>query len=111
MTKRDSYLSMNVDGHPSRDGIKKRWMDRHEEIDCSAVSALRCVIAEVKQRWSFIGWVTKIYYLELLRALEGTLSCWSQLYLQALASTNPHWARVLGYVSFSCAPPVGTLIG
>jgi hypothetical protein len=31
-------------------------------------------IAEVKQRWSVIGWVTKIYYLELLRASKGTLS-------------------------------------
>jgi hypothetical protein len=31
--------------------------------------------------------VTKIYYLELLRASEGTLSCWSRLYLQSLAPT------------------------
>jgi hypothetical protein len=33
------------------------------------------VIAEAKQRsqWSVIGWVTKIYYLELLRALDGKL--------------------------------------
>jgi hypothetical protein len=28
----------------------------------------------VKQRWSVIGWVTTIDYLELLRASEGTLS-------------------------------------
>ncbi|RVE44141.1 hypothetical protein evm_011220 [Chilo suppressalis] len=34
-------------------------------------------------------------YLELLRALEGTLSRWSRLHLQSLAPTNPHWARVL----------------
>jgi hypothetical protein len=36
---------------------------------------------------SVVGWVTKIYYLELLRAFEGTLSCWSRLHLQLLAST------------------------
>jgi hypothetical protein len=42
----------------------------------------RRVIVEVKQRWSVIGWVAKIYYLELLRALEGTLSRWSRLHLQ-----------------------------
>jgi hypothetical protein len=30
-----------------------------EELDGSAVSALRHAIAEVKQRWSVIGWVTK----------------------------------------------------
>jgi hypothetical protein len=27
-----------------------------------------------------------MYYLELLRASEGTLSCWSRLHLQSLAS-------------------------
>jgi hypothetical protein len=44
-------------------------------------------IAEAKQRTqrSVIGWVTKIYYLELLRASEGTLSRWSRLHLQSLA--------------------------
>jgi hypothetical protein len=31
----------------------------NEELDGPAVSALRRVIAEVKQRWSVIGWVTK----------------------------------------------------
>jgi hypothetical protein len=45
--------------------------------------------------------VTKIYYLELLHASEGTLSCWSRLHLQSLAPTNPHWARVVGYGPFS----------
>jgi hypothetical protein len=30
-----------------------------EELDGRAVSALRRAIAEVKQRWSVIGWVTK----------------------------------------------------
>jgi hypothetical protein len=29
------------------------------ELDGPAVSALRRAIAEVKQRWSIIGWVTK----------------------------------------------------
>jgi hypothetical protein len=46
-------------------------------------------IAETKQRpqKSVIGWVTKIYFLELLRAAEGTLSRWSRLHLQSLAPT------------------------
>jgi hypothetical protein len=30
-----------------------------DELDGPAVSALRRAIAEVKQRWSIIGWVTK----------------------------------------------------
>jgi hypothetical protein len=40
--------------------------------------------------------MAKMYYLELLRASEGTLSRWSRLHLQSLAPTNPHWARVVG---------------
>jgi hypothetical protein len=45
-------------------------------------------IAEAKQCFqrSVIGWVTRIYYLELLRASEGTLSRWSRL-LQSIAPT------------------------
>jgi hypothetical protein len=61
------------------------------------------------------GWVTKIYYLEFLRASQGTLSRWFRLHLQSLAPTNPHRARVVGYGPLSirkaCAPAVGTLIG
>jgi hypothetical protein len=49
---------------------------------------------------SLDGW-TKIKYLELLRASEGTLSRWSRLRLQSFAPTNPHWARVVGYGLFS----------
>jgi hypothetical protein len=45
--------------------------------------------------------VFKIYYLDLLRASEGTLSRWSRLHLQSLVLTNPHWARVVGYGPFS----------
>jgi hypothetical protein len=63
-----------------------------EELDSPAVSALRCAISEVKQRWSLNGW-PKIYNLELLPASEGTLSHCSRLHLQSLAPTNPHWAR------------------
>jgi hypothetical protein len=54
-----------------------------EELDDPAVSA----IAEPKQcsQRPVIGWVTKIYYLELLRASEETLSrSWSRLRLQSL---------------------------
>jgi hypothetical protein len=72
-----------------------------KELDGPAVSALRRAIAEVNQRWSVIGWVTKKYYLELLRALEGSLSRWSWLHLQSLAPTSPHRARMVSYGPFS----------
>jgi hypothetical protein len=49
---------------------------------------------------SLDGWL-KNYYLELLRASEGTLSRESRLHFQSLAPTNPHWARVVGYAPFS----------
>jgi hypothetical protein len=47
----------------------------------------RRAIAEAKHRsqWPVLGWVTKMYYLELLRASEG--SRWSRLHLQSLAPT------------------------
>jgi hypothetical protein len=58
---------------------------------------------------SLDGW-PKIYYLELLRASEGTLSRWSRLHLQFLAPTNPHWARVVGFDPFFLCV-IHTLIG
>jgi hypothetical protein len=59
------------------------------ELDCPAVS----VIAEVKQRSQrpVIGWMTKIYYLELLRASEATLSQ-SQLHF-AVVNTHSTYFR------------------
>jgi hypothetical protein len=48
--------------------------------------------------WSSDGW-PKIYYLELRRASQDTLSRWSRL--QSLAPTDPHWARVVCYGPFS----------
>jgi hypothetical protein len=42
-----------------------------------------------------------MYYLDFLRASEGTLSRWSRLHLQSLAPINPHWASVVDYGSFS----------
>jgi hypothetical protein len=47
----------------------------------------RHAIAEAKQhsQWPVIGWVIKIYYIELVRASEGM--CWSPLHLQSLAPT------------------------
>jgi hypothetical protein len=48
---------------------------------------------------SLDGW-PKIYYIELLRASQGTLSRWSRLHLQ-LVPTNLHWVRVVGYGLFS----------
>jgi hypothetical protein len=51
-------LVLRVTGRPNR--ISCNGHHRHfEELDGPAVSALRRAIAEVKQRWSDIGWVTK----------------------------------------------------
>jgi hypothetical protein len=72
-------------------------------------------LSNVGQSWD--GW-PKIYYLNLLRASESTLSRWSRLHLQALARTTPHWAHVVGSrspyvysIRKACAPAVRTLIG
>jgi hypothetical protein len=53
----------------------------------SSGQCARRASAEAKHRsqWPVLGWVTKIYYLELFRASEGTLSRWSRLHLQSLA--------------------------
>jgi hypothetical protein len=48
-------------------------------------------IGEVKQRWSVSP---KIYYLKLLRTLEGTIGRWSRLHLLSITPNNLHWARV-----------------
>jgi hypothetical protein len=82
-----------------------------EELDGSAGSPFRRAIAEVKQRWSVIGWVTKNLF-------SRTPSCYRK-HVKPLAPTafGPYWARVLGYGQFSlcvstrkaCSPAVGTL--
>jgi hypothetical protein len=64
-----------------------------EELDGPAVRALQRAIAEVKQRWSVIGWVTKnVLFRIRARCVElGTLRhAKPSLYLQSLAPTNPH---------------------
>jgi hypothetical protein len=55
----------------------------------SSGQCARRAIAEAKHRsqWPVLGWVTKIYSLELLRAPEGTLSRSSRLHSQSLAPT------------------------
>jgi hypothetical protein len=55
----------------------------------SSGQCARRAIAEAKHRsqWPVLGWVTKIHYLELLCASEGTLSRWSRLHSQSLVPT------------------------
>jgi hypothetical protein len=56
-----------------------------KELDGPAVSALGYRsqnLSNVRKGQSWPGWVTKLYYLELLRASKGTLSRWSRLHLQ-----------------------------
>jgi hypothetical protein len=54
--------------------------------------AQRAIAKQCSKR-PVIGWVTKIYYPELLCTSEGTLSRWSRLHLQTLA-TSPVSRRV-----------------
>jgi hypothetical protein len=82
-----------------------------------AVSALQRAIAEVKQRWSGIGWMTKIVlswappcFIKHIRPLVPAT-------FAVVAPTNPHWSRVLARSPYvwsmrkACAPTVGALIG
>jgi hypothetical protein len=72
-------------------------MSLPEVLDGPAVSALRHAIAEVKQHWLVIGWVTKNLLSRAPPCSGSTLSRRSRLHLQSLAPINPHWARVVGY--------------
>jgi hypothetical protein len=55
----------------------------------SSGQCARRAITEAKHRSQcpVLGWLTKMYYLKLLRASEGTLSRWSRLHLKSLAHT------------------------
>jgi hypothetical protein len=72
-----------------------------EELDGPAVSVLRRAIAEVKQRWSVIGRVTKNVLSRAPPCFGRTLNRWPRLNLQSLALINPHWARIVCYGPFS----------
>jgi hypothetical protein len=67
-----------------------------------AVSALRRAFAEVKQRWSVIGWVTK-NLLYRVPPCFGTNP----------HGDSPHWARspYVSSIRKGCAPAVGALTG
>jgi hypothetical protein len=68
-----------------------------EELNGPAVSGLRRAIAEVKQRWSVIGCVTK-------NVLSRTPPCFGR-HVKPLVpvafALDPHWPRVVGYGPFS----------
>jgi hypothetical protein len=64
------------------------------------ITIVRNIYTEELEEHSLDGW-PKMNYLELVRASGGTLSRWSRLHLQLLTPTNPHWARVVCYGSFS----------
>jgi hypothetical protein len=60
---------------------------------------INSAIAEVKQRWSVIGWVTK-------KLLSRAPPCFGRHVKSAAFAvvntlTNPHWALVVGYGPFS----------
>jgi hypothetical protein len=70
-----------------------------EELD--GAWSLRLAIGKLSNVGQSLDRWPKIYYLDLLRDSEGTLSRCSRLYSQSLALTNPYWARVVGYGPFS----------
>jgi hypothetical protein len=78
-----------------------KFIGTAEELDGLAVSALRRVIAEVKQRRSVIGWVTK----HLLSQAPPCFRRHGKLLVPAafavVSTDNPHWVRVVGYGPFS----------
>jgi hypothetical protein len=75
---------LKIDFTPVIGRVVQGWYNKYNacvsmELDGHAVNALSA-IAEVKQHYSVIGWVTDIYYLELLRTSEGTFSRSSRLH-------------------------------
>jgi hypothetical protein len=73
------------------------------QLDGPVASALRRAIAEVKQCWSVIEWVTK-------NVLSRAFPCFGRhdmtlvilLAVFAVVSTpKPHWGHVVGYGPFS----------
>jgi hypothetical protein len=81
--------------------LKYSRINLFEKRDGTAVSALGVRSRKLSNIGRSSDLWPKMYYLELLRASEGTLSRGSRLYLQSLAPTNPHWARVVTYGPFS----------
>jgi hypothetical protein len=76
-------------------------MSTFEELQVAVASALAVrsrKLSKVHKSWSS-DWRPRANDQE--RALEGILSRWSRLHLQPSAPSIPHWARVVGYGSFS----------
>jgi hypothetical protein len=74
-----NILRDRVKGNAVKALIAFKNIHIHEELDSPAVSALGVrtwKLSNVRK-----GWVTKIYYLELLSASGGTISCWFRLHL------------------------------
>jgi hypothetical protein len=75
-------------------GVRSQYLFISQYLSFSSmdVVSLTAVISQMK---------IKIYYLELLRSSEDTLSRWSRLHLQSLAPANSHWTCVVGNDPFS----------
>jgi hypothetical protein len=67
-----------------------------EELDGQCA---RRAIAKVKQHWSFIGWVTKNLIYQAPPCFRRHVKLVPAVF--AVVTTNPHWARVVGYGPFS----------
>jgi hypothetical protein len=72
-----------------------------DELDGPELSAVRRAIAEVKQHWSVVGWVTQNLLSQAPPCFGMHVKQLALLHLQSLTPTNPHWAGVVGYGPFS----------
>jgi hypothetical protein len=63
---------------------------RNEELDGPTVSALRRAIAEVKQHWPVIGWVTKNLLSRAPPCFGRHVKRWYPLVPAAFAVFNTH---------------------
>jgi hypothetical protein len=87
-----------------------------EELDGLLISALRCTIAEVKQRWSVIGWVTKYLLSRASPCFERHVKPLVPAAFAVVCTHQPALGPCGGPFSLcvirkDCAPAVGTLIG
>jgi hypothetical protein len=84
-----TYTSKSPNEYKLHSKAVAQWPRDHHHHHDHDHWVLGGAIVEVKQRWSFMGCVTK-NFISLFRASKGKLSHWYQLHLQSLAPTNPH---------------------
>jgi hypothetical protein len=72
-----------------------------EELDGPTVTALWRAIAEAKQHWSVIGWVTKNVLCRAPPCFERHVKPLVPAAFAVVSTHQPRWARLVGYGPFS----------